>query len=258
MFRLRVAPPMCMVAVAAILAAAVPGCPSGTNTSANADNAHGNHNQLQADPLAKDTGRDPLENMPTVTIKSGEDVPKAVTSRGPIRLSCDSADDRIMKQVSEQRNVIVLDVSSSTKITSQGYLAIASMVQLRELYLGGSSFTDKDADVLATLSELEHLVLSWTIVSDPTMKIVGELSKLRQLHVSGSNITDIGLSHIRGLKLSVFVANLCPGITNVGLEALANMNTLTYIRLGGCVNVTERGIFDLQKRLPEAQIEFRR
>jgi hypothetical protein len=47
----------------------------------------------------------------------------------------------------------------------------------------------------------------------------------------------------------------CKGITDRGLDCLAEMSRLQWVQLGGCPNVTMKAVKRLQSKLPRAKVE---
>ena len=77
-------------------------------------------------------------------------------------------------------------------------------------------------------------------------------TKLKMLHLGGPKITDAGLVHLKGLtKLQRLV--LPSNITDAGLVHLQGLTKLQTLGFSG-TKVTETGIADLQKALPNCKI----
>jgi hypothetical protein len=91
-------------------------------------------------------------------------------------------------------------------------------------------FCPQHGGLYATLTALEELHLYRTKVTDAGLKELAELKGLKELHLQETKVTDAGLKELAGLK---------------GLQEL---------HLRGCREVTDAGVAELQKALPDCKI----
>ena len=118
---------------------------------------------------------------------------------------------------------------------------------------GGKPWAPKWLVGLIGVDYFAHVTSVWLepAPTDGAIVEVGHLTQLERLQLVVGFVSDGELAHLKGLtKLS----NLC--LTNVSDAGLAHLNGLTklrYIDLTG-IQVTQRGVQELQKELPNAQI----
>ena len=72
--------------------------------------------------------------------------------------------------------------------------------------------------------------------------------------MSGSNITNEGVVHLRALTNLQSLDLMETQITDAGLVHLKNLTNLKDLSLAGCKNITDSGVAELQKALPNCEI----
>jgi hypothetical protein len=93
-----------------------------------------------------------------------------------------------------------------------------------------ANFEDEDLDQLCEIRRLAVLSFPGRQVSDDGLRTVSELRGLILLGLDGASISDSGLRN------------------------LEKMSTLRGLYLRGCPNVTEEGVAQLQKALPNCKV----
>jgi len=127
-----------------------------------------------------------------------------------------------------------LNLWNCEEITNDGTAYLSGLKELRTLYVGGTQITD------AGLAPLKGLTKLWTLNLDETQ------------------ITDAGLAHLKGLA-NLRTLNLDETqITDAGLAAhLKGVTKLRTLDLWGCEQITDEGVADLKKALPNTTIVWR-
>ncbi len=190
---------------------------------------------------------------------------KAVKAAGGVAHGRPKRDDRPVK-------VVVLPGRAKDDFIPQ----LAAFKELRSLTAISSKLTGKD---LGSLETLEELTLPGTRVGDEGAAEIGKLTHLKKLDLAGTNITDAGVDHLGNLKelveLSVGRTAITDksakviggfdkleelwlnhvGITDAGLRELHGLSKLQRIYLTGAKNVTQTGLDDLKKAVPELTIK---
>jgi hypothetical protein len=96
-------------------------------------------------------------------------------------------------------------------------------------------------------------------VTDAGLKELASLNKqLQSLDLEGAHVTDAGLKELAGLtglkQLQSLNLGFCQNVTDAGLEHLAGLKQLQMLYLNS-TGVTDRGVADLKKALPNLKIE---
>ena len=149
--------------------------------------------------------------------------------------------------------------------------------QVIQVDLRGSPVTDKELVHLKRLTKLQDLNLSSTKVTDAGLVHLKALTNLQDLNLSFTKVTDAGLVHLAGMNLKSLTppkeamtdlglkyylaaverpSTLSLGkwkITDAGLVHLKGLTKLQELDLHN-TKITNAGIADLQKALPNCQI----
>jgi len=94
-----------------------------------------------------------------------------------------------------------------------------------------------------------------TAFSDADLEKLAGFTSVGYLRLDATKITDAGLAHLKGLTnlRELFVGN--PQITDEGLVHLKTLKGLTVLDLHGADMVTDVGIADLEKALPNLEVK---
>ena len=109
---------------------------------------------------------------------------------------------------------------------------------------------------LRQLKSLTTLQVGLPNLTDAGAEELGELKNLKELYLTGQ-ITDAGVKELLQLKGLTKLAVGSPKVTDAGAKKLGELKSLTSLDLTGCSQVTEAGIAELRKALPDAQITIR-
>jgi len=149
---------------------------------------------------------------------------------------------------------------------------LKKFINLQKLYLISIRFPEDKIPLWMNLLGKIGLI-SKMKVELLNFEILEKLPQLHTLFLSGTQIRNIkfikGLKNLQKLSLSVTqVNNLKPlkGLTNLrdidisdtqisNLEPLKELKNLQSLHMQGCPNITEQEIEDLQKALPDLEIE---
>ena len=81
------------------------------------------------------------------------------------------------------------------------------------------------------------------------------LNNLQDLGFNRTPITGTGLVHLKEMtELSHLDLTFCQDLTDRGLLNLKRLSSLQYVDLQGCNNLTDSGVTELQKALPNCNI----
>jgi mono/diheme cytochrome c family protein len=120
--------------------------------------------------------------------------------------------------------------SAADKVTPEDLALLGRISTLQELNLAGTPLRDSDLASFAALKNLTVLHVENTPITDAALAEMGKLQNLRYLNLFGTAVTDAGLKQIAGLK------------------------ELRAIYVAG-TKVTAAGLRELQRKLPQLQIE---
>lgn len=125
-----------------------------------------------------------------------------------------------------------------------GLELLGGLTNLKELWLPASRISDAGLARIRQLKQLRFLVLSDCTISDKGLRHLQSMTRLQGLFLDGTQVTDRGMSYIAGLS-HLQVLSTSGHLTNVGLENLRNLNTLTTLYLNE-PRVTDSGLAALQ------------
>jgi len=139
-------------------------------------------------------------------------------------------------------------------ISDAGLENLKGLTNLRVLWLKDSTITDAGVTYLEGLPDLGTLRLISTQVTDKGLERLNRLNKLRSLSlIMSKTMTDDKLACLRGLTTLQSLTLTGPGITDAGLRQLDGFTMLRSLELM-CPRVTDAGITNLQKSLPNCKI----
>jgi hypothetical protein len=189
--------------------------------------------------------------------------------------------DAGLVSLAKLRNLVVLHLEGTPKMTDEGLKALATLPQLRHLRLTGP-FTDKGLSYLAALpslkalwletpratdeglrqiaqcKSLERLCVPWAdTITDSTVACFKSMPKLVALGVGDAKSVDAGVVALAKLSdLEVLALKGSPGLTNNALSPLATMPKLRALEIYNS-RITDQGLTNLYgcKRLDSVQIK---
>lgn len=90
-------------------------------------------------------------------------------------------------------------------------------------------------------------------VTDASLKGLARMERLHTLYLGGSQVTDASLRELARLK-ELQRLSLSPHVTDKGLKELAGMKSLQTLHFDQTPQVTDVGVQELQKALPNCKI----
>src|SRR5262249_11425215 len=90
-------------------------------------------------------------------------------------------------------------------------------------------------------------------VTDASLKGLAKFERLHTLYLGGSKVTDAGLKELNGLK-ELQRLSFSSRMTDTGLKELAGLKSLQTLTLDQTTQVTDAGVRELQKALPNCKI----
>jgi hypothetical protein len=161
-----------------------------------------------------------------------------------ILVSEDITDDGI-EHVAVLSNLIYLHLGS-TQISDAGIEHLVRLKGLKNLELRDApAVTDAGLAQLATLPKLQWLSISHADVTDTGVAHLAAMDNLFMVRLGQVPVTDAGVAYLRRLPLKDLWLTETP-ITDVALEHIGNMTTLTYLALRD-VNITDAGLDRLHR-----------
>ena len=140
-----------------------------------------------------------------------------VESLEQLTLFGDFVDDACMKRIGQMREMKRF-WTDSQKVTSAGWVHLAGLTKMQDLFLSNTNFGDDDARALEGMRELKYLGLNKTNITDAGMPSLAGLTKLHDLGLEGARITDKGMAALKGMTE---LENLYVGMTDVTAKGLA-------------------------------------
>jgi serine/threonine protein kinase len=188
---------------------------------------------------------------------------------------CENLTDAGLAHLRKFTNLQSLNLRVCGNITDAGLAHLRNLTNLQSLDLGASiKLTDAGLAHLRNLTNLQSLDLHMCIkLTDAGLAHLRNLTNLQSLDLHMCrNLTDAGLAHLRKLtNLQSLNLSMCINITDAGLAHLRNLTNLQSLCLPlpvyanaptnlqslmmRCKNLTESGIEELKKALPNVKIE---
>jgi hypothetical protein len=144
-------------------------------------------------------------------------------------------------------DLIDLDLSSNTNMTSSVMRTIATLTKLQRLTLIQNRFNDLSSRRLAKLEDLRALDLRGNMeAGDMALEVIGSLPKLTALKHRSTAVTDFGLEQlaksktVNSLLLQDFV------ITSESGKHLAKLDKLTSLEIFRCQGFGTEGVLALK------------
>ncbi len=127
--------------------------------------------------------------------------------------------DATLVHLKEFKELQVLWILSSMKITDAGLVHLEGLTNLQELNLGCTAVTDAGLNHLKELSELRRLYLEGcTDVTDAGLARLKGLTKLEELDLFLTRVTDAGLANLAGLTQLRRLDLRAAKVTDAGLR----------------------------------------
>ncbi|NQV26316.1 MAG: SUMF1/EgtB/PvdO family nonheme iron enzyme [Rhodopirellula sp.] len=179
-----------------------------------------------------------------------------------------------------ERDFVVVRLTSGNNntVTDHDLECLNGLTSLTSLNVKGQQITDEWLTHVEQLKNLEKLIVISSNMSDAGLVHLKGLSNLNQLelianrqlsgtgfqhlaesnvtvlHCNQSSITDAGLQHLKSMTQLVELQLMGTQVTDDGLQHLSGLTNLKRIMLDG-TKVTAAGIAELQKALPDCEIE---
>jgi hypothetical protein len=130
-------------------------------------------------------------------------------------------------------------------MTDEDFQILAKLESLNRLTLSKCpQIHDGRLPYLFSLKKMTHLkLIDCKLLSDQGLQTISTFVSLTSLDLSttsdDSQITDTGISHLKGLK-NLKILQLCGrnGFTNKGLEQLSGLVHLSYLKIKDCRQIT--------------------
>ncbi len=149
---------------------------------------------------------------------------KNLTSLHTLDLGQDNITDEGLKRLSGLVELEDLDLRE-TQISNAGLVHLRQMKKLKRLILTDTKIGDEGLEHLKHLESLENLSLPFI-----AYKSEAGLAKLLE---EKALVTDVGLAHLSELKTLTSLFVLSDSITEKGVEALAKVESLEFLNIGG-------------------------
>ena len=175
-----------------------------------------------------------------------------VESLEQLTLFGDYVDDACMKRIGQMKEMKRFWTNSKT-ITPAGWVHLAGLSKMEDLFLLGTNFGDEDTRSLEGMKNLKSLVLNRTKVTDNGMPSLAGLTKLHDLGLDGTRITDKGMAALEGMTE---LDNLYVGMTEVtakGLALVPKKERMQMMRVGKAA-LSAKQIDEMMTMYPGTQI----
>ena len=137
-------------------------------------------------------------------------------------------------------------------------LSIHNFQLYLSIHISNANISDKTLELLARLKKIEGMSLQGNAFTDEGLKHLRGMTQLRSLWIglSKGQITDSGIAQLGGLvnlhDLEIQNAN----VTDNGIQKLRGLTKLKRLYLGKTF-VTQTGVNELKKALPELHVDYR-
>ncbi|HTV48765.1 MAG TPA: leucine-rich repeat domain-containing protein [Phycisphaerae bacterium] len=143
----------------------------------------------------------------------------------------------------------------NTNMTDSGLEELSGFTSLQSLDLSGDDqVTDMGLQKLAGLTQLQYLNLNGTQVTDASLQEIAGFTQLQTLNLDNTSVSDVGLKELVSLTQLHTLDLGDTQVSDTGLKELADLTQLRQLELMFASHVTDTGIAELQKALPNLQI----
>jgi Leucine Rich repeat len=147
-------------------------------------------------------------------------------------------------------------MAGGTKVSNSGLAEVAKLPRLQILFLAGTQITDKGLAKLTALPALQGLDISNDGITDAGLREVARIEKLHILRLVRTKITDEGLKELTKLPHLDTLDLQDTKVSDLGMKELARCARLRCLKLLSRTDVTQAGVNELRKALPECQVEW--
>ncbi|MCY2931511.1 MAG: hypothetical protein NTV86_18880 [Planctomycetota bacterium] len=140
-----------------------------------------------------------------------------------------------------------LNLESIRHITKAGFAALGELNEVQKI-----SFSTYDFSSTVNLAHLKDVKGLWRIdfqsypITDEDVGRLQVLTGLRELRLGGGEITDVGLAHLKGIKVQKLTLDLTgPKITDAGLAHLKGLDALDTLEFHQAA-ITDDGLANLE------------
>ncbi len=131
--------------------------------------------------------------------------------------------------------------AAGIRLTSKGFQHLQFLVNLTDLSLPESEFSDADAKYIAS-THLKGLWINDTKIGDVGIQHICQLSNgIQILQLVNTQITDAGMPVMRNLQSLRYLDLSNTKITDAGLSVMSDLQSLRYLELGG-TGVSDAGL----------------
>ncbi len=163
-------------------------------------------------------------------------------------------DSETLSPIRHLRNLRVLDLGNN-RVTDAALEHVGELSNLEAIFLHGDSVTGNAFQHWHGLTKLRTLYLEETSVDDTTLAHLKKLTSLESL-VLEARVTDNGLKHLSSLDNLRSLLLIDLPITDEGLLQLRQIRSLRELSLLDNTNVTERGVDELRKAMPNVTVDY--
>ena len=175
-----------------------------------------------------------------------------VESLEQLTLFGDYVDDACMMRIGQMKDLKRFWTNSKA-VTSAGWVHLAGLTKMEDLFLSETNFGDDDIRVLEGMKDLQSLILNKTKISDAGMPSLAGLTKLHDLVLEGTKITDKGMAAVKEMTE---LDNLYVGMTDVtakGLAVVPRKERMQMMRAGKGA-MTAKQLDEMMQLYPKTQI----
>lgn len=176
----------------------------------------------------------------------------AVESLEQLTLFGDFVDDACMRRIGQMEDLKRF-WTNSKNVTSKGWVHLAGLTKMEDLFLSETNFGDDDTRFLEEMKNLKSLGLNKTKITDAGMPWLAELTKLHDLGLDGTQITDKGMAALKDMGE---LENLYVGMTDVtaqGLAVVPRRERMQMMRAGKGA-MTAKQLDEMMQLYPKTQI----
>ena len=194
-----------------------------------------------------------IDNTGTIPDTVLQDMGQLSCLRTLVLKSCNWLTDNAVSSWTALTNLEALDLSFCCFLTAACLPLIGQLSNIRKLRIDVISVLPAEMLLLAkglctSLQELSMVACPG--VTDDLLEVLAGLVNLERLNLSDClDITDRGLLPLSGLPCLQYlnISYCTKGGTDLGMEYISRMQTLTELDLHGCVQVTDNGLRKLGK-----------
>jgi len=216
---------------------------------------------LSVDQARREGARHGLEHLPSLTRLTNLELQYQLTDADIAEVcNCTTllhlvlkGGDRVsnegIQHISKLQKLVHLSLKKKSMVTDTGLPSICQLSSLKSLSIWGGVISDGGmVQIAKTLTNLQYICVGSALLTNKGIEsLCSNVTGLREVSIFSFKFTNPVLQYLAPLPLASLELWFCQGISDEGMNIIAEMPRLTSLNLGHCSKVTCEGLQSLTK-----------